>query len=224
MDACLGLYDDYYLVYVAAGQVPKLANTISAKPAKATQKLVYKTTERTLHASKLYKVTGAHGDVTYKKVAGNKGIKVAENGALTVKAGQPVGSYKLTVRVTAAGDAVYEPGSANVSFTVKVAKAENTLTVRNLPQTLKRCKLKKKARTIAPITVVKAKGALSFKVSEWTTPKAKKHFKLNAKTGKITVKKRTCKGTYRFKVKVTAQGAKNYAKAAKEVTVKVRVK
>ncbi len=47
----------------------------------------------------------------------------------------------------------------------------------------------------------------------------------NAKTGKITVKKGTKKGTYRIKVEVMAAGNGNYlASKAKTVSVKVKVK
>ena len=44
------------------------------------------------------------------------------------------------------------------------------------------------------------------------------------KTGKITVKKGTKKGTYRIKVKVTASGDGTYAAGSKTATVKVKVK
>ena len=53
---------------------------------------------------------------------------------------------------------------------------------------------------------------------------AKKNITFNAKTGKITVKKNTKKGTYKLKVKVTADGNQNYKSAGKTVTVTVKVK
>ena len=53
----------------------------------------------------------------------------------------------------------------------------------------------------------------------------RKKFSVNAKTGKITVKKRLKKGTYKVKVKVKAAGNANYkASAWKTVTFKVKVK
>lgn len=42
--------------------------------------------------------------------------------------------------------------------------------------------------------------------------------------GKVTVKKGLKKGTYKIKVKVSAAGDANHKKAAKNVTVTVRVK
>jgi hypothetical protein len=45
-----------------------------------------------------------------------------------------------------------------------------------------------------------------------------------SKAGKITVKKKTKKGTYKLTVQVTASGDKEYKSASKAVTVKVKVK
>ena len=223
MDACLGLYDDYYELYVAAGQVPKLANTIAVKPAKLAHKLTYKDVERALQTSQLYKVKNACGEVTYKKKAGNKGLKVERDGTVIVKAGQHAGLYRLIVKVSAAGDAVHKPGSTYVIFAVKVLKAKNKLAVKAEPQTVKRCEVKKKAQVVAPIKVKKKNGKLLFKVAEWITPNAKKHIKLDSKTGEVTGKKGTCKGTYKFKVKVVAKGTGNYKKGVKVVGVRVKV-
>ena len=51
-----------------------------------------------------------------------------------------------------------------------------------------------------------------------------KALKINAKTGKITVKKKTKKGTYKMNVTVTAAGNGNYNAKVQTVTVKIRVK
>ena len=223
MDACLGLYDDYYELYIASGQVPKLANTITVKRTKAAWKLKFRTSKQTLQTSQLYQVENACGEVTYKKKAGDAGIKVSRDGTVTVKSRQPVGSYKLTVTVSAAGEAVHKAGKKNVSFTVKVTKAKNTLAVKSKPKTVKQGKVQKNRMVVAPITVKKKNGKLSFKVVDWTTPKAKKFIKLNSKNGKVIVKKGACKGTYKFKVKVIAAGTPNYKKGVKTVSVKVKV-
>ena len=53
----------------------------------------------------------------------------------------------------------------------------------------------------------------------------KKKFMINAKTGKVTVKKRLKKGTYKVKAKVRTKGTANYkASSWKTVTFKVRVR
>ena len=52
----------------------------------------------------------------------------------------------------------------------------------------------------------------------------KKYFKVNRNTGKITVKKRLKKGTYKVTVKVKAAGDNKYKAAEKKVTFKIKVK
>ena len=83
--------------------------------------------------------------------------------------------------------------------------------------------VRKKALTVAPLTVKNKVGTLSYKVTGGTA-KSKKALKLNTKTGRVTVKKGTKKGTYKIKVRVTASGSKYFEKAtaAKTVTVKVK--
>ena len=44
--------------------------------------------------------TDATGDVTFKKVSGDKKITVAKNGKVTVKKGLKKGTYTLKVKVT----------------------------------------------------------------------------------------------------------------------------
>ena len=76
------------------------------------------------------------------------------------------------------------------------------------------------------MTVSRAQGRLSYKLV--SAKKGGKNFRkkisVNAKTGKITVKKGLKKGTYKVKVKVRAAGNANYkASAWKTVKFKVRV-
>lgn len=123
---------------------------------------------------------------------------------------------------------VYITGKGNYSDT-KVAyftiakRSKQAMTVKANAKTAKAKTLKKKAVTLSkPVTVKKAKGAVSYK--NVSTQKAAKKFTVNAKNGKITLAKGTKKGTYKVKVKVTAAGNKSYKPLSKTVTVKVRVK
>lgn len=102
-------------------------------------------------------------------------------------------------------------------------KKTNPITAKGLKKTLKAKSLKKKARTFKLITVKKAIGKVTYKVTGGNK-KSKKALKINSKTGKITVKKKTKKGTYKIKVKVSAAGNKNYKSGSKTVTVTVKVK
>lgn len=54
--------------------------------------------------------------------------------------------------------------------------------------------------------------------------KKKSYFKVNAKTGVVTIKKKLKKGTYTLKVNVTAAGNEDYKPITKTVTFKIKVK
>ena len=113
-------------------------------------------------------------------------------------------------------------------YTIK--KAANLMTLKAKTVKVKRSKVKKKAQTIKRakvITVSKAQGKKTNKLVSAKKGKKsfKKKFKINAKTGNVTVKKGLKKGTYKVKVKVRAAGNANYkASAWKTVTFKVKVK
>ena len=71
----------------------------------------------------------------------------------------------------------------------------------------------------------KGQGKKKFTLSGVNRSKYRKCFKVNSKTGKLTVKKGLKKGTYVVKVKVRAAGNSNYkASAAKNVKYTIKVK
>jgi hypothetical protein len=65
---------------------------------------------------------------------------------------------------------------------------------------------------------------VTYKIAKVTPAKYKKYFKMNKKTGNVTVKKGLKKGTYRIKAAVTAAGNRKYKKKTKKATFKVIVK
>ena len=98
-------------------------------------------------------------------------------------------------------------------------------------------KLKKKTQKLAVARVIrftkKGQGKISYKLSSARKGKKsyKKYFRINAETGKVTLKKikkkkkGLKKGLYKVKVKVKAAGNKNYKPSAwKTVTIKIRIK
>ena len=96
------------------------ANTVKFSASKV------KTKARSVKAAKAFTVNNAQGKVTYKATANvtknaMKKIKVASNGKVTVAKGTKKGTYKLKVKVTAAGNATYKSGSKTVKLTVKVS-------------------------------------------------------------------------------------------------------
>ena len=99
--------------------IKKAANTLSAKA--KTKKAVGVKAGKKLKADKLFVVSGANGAVAYKKAnkVGGKKISVAKNGTVKVKKGCKEGTYKLKVKVRAAGDANHL-ASAFKTVTVKV--------------------------------------------------------------------------------------------------------
>jgi hypothetical protein len=105
----------------------------------------------------------------------------------------------------------------------KVLPKINSMTVTASTKTVKYTKVKKSAQTVAPLTVKKAAGKVTY-TGTGTTAKAKKALSINKKTGKITVKKGTKKGTYKMKVKVKDAGSKDTKSKTVTKTVKIVVK
>lgn len=165
---------------------------------------------------KLAAKTSGDGKLTYK----SSNTTVATVSAKGVVTGRRVGTAKITI--TAAETANYK--SAKKTITVRV-KYANPMTVKAKKATVavSFSKLKTKAVTLASnVTVSKAKGKVTY--ANASTNATAKKFKVNAKTGKVTVPKGTKKGTYKVKIKVKAAGNTSYLSGSKTVTYKVRVK
>lgn len=111
-------------------------------------------------------------------------------------------------------------GHAKASY--KILKAANPMTVKPKPVKVSYKKLKKKkiVKKGADVFLVKkAKGNVSF-----LKKSGSKRIKINKKTGKLTIQKKTPKKLYKIKVKITAAGNNNYKKSSKTVLLKVKVK
>ena len=86
-----------------------------------TVKVKYsKKKNRTVKRAKAFTVRDAQGAVTFKKAKGNKKITVAKNGKITVKKGLKKGTYKIKIKVTAAGNNEYKAATKTVTVTIKV--------------------------------------------------------------------------------------------------------
>ena len=100
---------------------------------------------------------------------------------------------------------------------------ENPMTVKGKTAKVKYKKVRKKTRTVAVskvLNITKGTGPYLFvKLS------GKKKITINKTTGKVTVKKKLKKGTYKVKVKVMSKGNATYkASSWKTVTFKIKVK
>jgi uncharacterized protein YhdP len=92
------------------------------------------------------------------------------------------------------------------------------MTVKAATKTARQAALKSKAVTVAPLTVSKAQGKVTYVKSSGASA-----LTINKTTGKVTIKKGTKKGTYTMKVKVTAAGNTKYKSGSKTVTVTIKV-
>ncbi len=105
-------------------------------------------------------------------------------------------------------------------------KSANPMTVSGKKITVKHKDLKKKDGKFAANRFLKiqdAKGTVSYKFISVNRGGFKKFFKLNQKTGKLTIKKGINKGTYILKIKVKVSGNAKYTATSKTVKVKVKV-
>ncbi len=98
-------------------------------------------------------------------------------------------------------------------------KDANTMTVKAVTKTVKYSKVRRAKQTVKAITVKNPKGTVSYKKVSGSAK-----LTVNSKTGKITVKKGTKKGTYRASIKVTAAGNGDYKALTKTVKVTIKVR
>ncbi len=118
-------------------------------------------------------------------------------------------------------------GTTMKKFIIK--KAANPLKVKAKKASVSLAKLKKKNQTLAITRAVsftkKGKGSMTYKLVSVNKTACKKYFKVDSKTGKITIKKGLKKGTYKVKIRMKAAGNGNYkASAVKNLTVQITVK
>ncbi|MBQ9518205.1 MAG: leucine-rich repeat domain-containing protein [Eubacterium sp.] len=106
---------------IKLAKLAKKTNPLTAKG--KTKKIKYKTikNKNVVFARKdVISIKNAKGKVTYKKASGSKKIAVAKNGKITVKKGLKNGTYKVAVKITAAGNATYKAKTVKKTFVIKV--------------------------------------------------------------------------------------------------------
>ncbi len=213
--------------------VSKTGKVTAVKPGTATitattangKKAACKITVKGISIAKA-KVTLKKTAMTYTGKALKPGVKAVKLGSKTLKAGTDYKvSYKNNIKagkkatVIITGKGKYT-GTVKKTFTIK---RKQPMTVKAAAKTVKLKKVKKKAQIVSGAITFKkkAQGKVTYtKVAKGSA----KVLTINKKTGKITVKKGTKKGTYKIKVKVAAAGNANYAAGSKIVTVTVKVK
>lgn len=113
-------------------------------------------------------------------------------------------------------------GSKEATFTI--AKAGQKLAVTAKTKTLKAAKLKKKANVVKPAALVSVNGSAGKVTYTMKAANAKSKKALTIKSGKVTVKKKTKKGTYKVKITVKAAGDANHKAATITKTAAIKVK
>ena len=102
---------------------------------------------------------------------------------------------------------------------VVLPREANTMTVTAAVKTASAKKVKKRAVTVRPLQVKRAVGTVTYKKLSGS-----KKLTISKKSGKVTVKKGTKKGTYKIRVRVRASGNQYYNAKTQNVKVTVRVK
>ena len=179
---------------------------------------------------------------TYEWTADGKAClatAVCQNGATHTasEAGKITSKVKTPATYTSMGTTTYTATFENEPFVqqtkdvqdiAKKEKLANPMKIKAVKKTVKVKPLKKKAVVVkGAVKFTKAaKGTKTYK-GVGTNAKSKKALKINAKNGKITVKKNTKKGTYKMKVTVKAAGTNTgstqYKPLSKTVTVTIVV-
>lgn len=210
--------------------VPDNANLVLIDPDNPDQKVVTADL-RDLSTHSAVTLSGSQEGFTFTGEAVTPAVTVRDVEGRELTAGT---DYEVTyennveagtasVLITGKGD---YSGTAVKAFTI--GKASNTLSASGKTSSLKFKKLKKKKQTLAASKIIsfadRGHGTLTYKLTGVKKSKFKKYFKIDAKTGKVTVKKKLKKGTYTLTVTVTASGDANHNAASKTVTCKVKVK
>ena len=195
------------------------------------------------------KITTHKNSSTISSSLGTVNVTLADEALIVLTADTKVSSISGTGKINyngyalTVGSKTYTSGSPGVSTITETSgtasdvdnsshesSSEETVTKEDQSmsvtaasaRTYKASKLKKASKTYKAVTVKNAEGTVTYKVTG--NKKSKKYLKFNSKTGKVTVKKGTPKGTYTLKIKVTASGNDKYNSCSKTVSIKVKVK
>ena len=187
--------------------------TVTIKVSKGTQTITGPKASYTVAVgSKAFSLGAkAPGKLTYKS-SNTKVAVVDKNGKVTAKA---VGTAKITISAAPSSN----HNAASKVVTVKVTKPAPTIKVKKNSATFTVAQLKKKAQSVSLGASVNSKGKLTYKKVSGSS-----QITLNAKTGKLSVKKGTKKGTYKVNIRVKAAAKGKYDAGTKNVTVTINVK
>ena len=128
--------------------------------------------------------------------------------------------YKDNIGAGTAGVSVIGKGTykGKIEKTFTISKAANRMTVTAKKKTVKYSKVKKAKKLVAPVTVKKADGKVTYRKLSGS-----KKLKVNSKNGKVTVVKGTKKGTYKARIRVTAKGDADHTSLSQTKTITIKI-
>ena len=154
------------------------------------------------------------------------GVPLSAGTDYTLSYKNNIGAGTATLVITGTGGYT---GTITKAF--KISKAANPLAVKGKTATVRFSALQKKDQTLAVTKTIKftkkGQGTVKYTLTSARlgSRSVKKHFRMDAKSGKLSIRKRLEKGVYKLTVTVKAAGSANYnAAALKGVTFTVKVK
>lgn len=161
--------------------------------------------------------TNAQGSVTYAITSQPSGNYFTISGTtLTKKANTPVGTYKVIVRATAAGNANYNSGYKDITVSVGVSKILSPITVPTNQSLSYNYSTSAQTKSITGVT--NAQGAVTYAI---TSQPSGNYFTISGTA--LTKKANTPVGIYKVIVRVTAEGNANYLSSYRDITVSISV-
>jgi hypothetical protein len=102
--------------------IEKASNTLKVKAkSPVVKRAKLDVGKRTIVRSKALAISGKKGLLTYKKAGGSKYLSIGKKtGKITVRRNTPCGTYKIKVKVRAAGNVNYKPATRTVVVKVRV--------------------------------------------------------------------------------------------------------
>ena len=116
-------YDQGYEDGLAAASSSSSTTAKKAQSMKVTKKnktVKYKKLKKKAQKVKAITVKNYKGKLSFKKVSGSKKLSLVKGGKIKVKRGTKKGTYKIKVKVTAAGNSTYKSASKTVTVKIKV--------------------------------------------------------------------------------------------------------
>ena len=169
-----------------------------------------------------------NGKVQKPTIKTIKGLTLTEGTNYTAEWSNASSKKAGTYTVTITGIGSY---TGRTKAIYKINKAANPLKIKAKTAKVKYSKLKKKVQVLKVSKIIKftknGQGRMAYKIysAKKGRKSFKKYFKIDTKSGKLTIRKGLKKGTYIVKVKVWAAGDTNYEKSpVKTVTTTIKVK